>query len=125
MAEPTVVDKDYEVDLAILGVPNLDVGGGVGGGLPLRLGVGAVFGPLNRPEDLSGFGIGVSGSLGFVAGGQAKLVGVMRKPPLFMLMGGYSIGTSAKAELHGNIQYLMDLEEFVGWIKKQTGGGPS
>lgn len=124
-SEPRVVDKAYEVDVAVLGVPNVDVGVGVGGGLPLRIGAGAVFGPLDRPEDLAGWGVGLSGSFSIpiVGGGQAKFITVLQHPPLFLGMAGYSTGTSAGFEIHGNLQYIMDLNEFLSWIAATTGFG--
>jgi hypothetical protein len=116
--EPTIVDKSYLVDVAILGVPNIDVGFGAGGGVPVRIGAGAVFGPLDRPEDLAGWGVGLSGSfaLPIAGGGQAKFISVLKDPPLFLALAGYNTGTAAGAEIHGNLQYIMDLDEFLSWI---------
>jgi len=126
LPEPEVVDKSYEVDVATLGVPNVDVGFGVGGGVPLRVGAGAVFGPLDRPEDLAGWGVGLSGSfaLPFVGGGDAKFITVLRRPPLFFALLGYSTGTSAGAEIHGNLEYVMGIAELLQWIESQGGGSP-
>jgi hypothetical protein len=117
-AEPTVVDKDYQIDVAVLGVPNLDVGFGVGGGIPLRIGAGAVFGPLNQPEDIAGWGIGISGTftVPLIGGGQAKFISVLQDPPLFLAMAGYNSGTGGSVEVHGNVQYIMDGGEFLDWI---------
>jgi len=116
--EPTVVEKTYEVDVAVLGIPNVDVGFGIGGGFPIRIGAGAVFGPLDDPADLAGWGVGLSGSfnLPLAGGGQAKFVTVLRDPPLFLALAGYNTGTAASAEIHGNLQYLMNLDEFLRWI---------
>ena len=38
-------------------------------------------------------------------------------------MAGYSTGTAAGVEIHGNLQYIMQLDEFLGWIKTTTGFG--
>jgi hypothetical protein len=117
-AQPTVVARNMELDVAILGAPNIDIGGGVGGGIPLRIGVGAVFGPVDEPSDIAGWGIGLSGSftVPIVGGAQGKFISVLKAPPLFMLMLGYSTGTAAELEIHGNLQKLLDLEEFLAWI---------
>jgi len=117
-AQPTIVDKLYEVDVALLGVPNVDIGLGVGASLPLRVGVGAVFGPLDQPNDLARWGIGLSGGLTVpVLGGvSGKFISVLRAPPLFMLMLGYSTGTGAELEVHGNIQRILDLDAFIAWL---------
>jgi len=124
--EPTVVDKSYQVDVAVLGAPNVDVGFGVGGGVPVRVGAGAVFGPLDNPDDLAGWGVGLSGSfsLPFAGGGQAKFIAVLKRPPLFLAMLGYNTGTSASAEIHGNLQYLMNVSQLLDWISLQLGGVP-
>jgi hypothetical protein len=118
LAQPTIVDKLYEVDVAILGVPNVDIGLGLGASLPLRIGVGAVFGPINQPQDLAGWGVGLSGGLTLpVLGGvSGKFISVLRAPPLFMLMLGYSTGTGAEVEVHGNFQKLLDLDAFIAWL---------
>ena len=117
LPEPTVVSKTSEIDVAILGVPNVDIGGGIGGGVPLRFGGGAVFGPMDRPNDLEGWGLGVSGSLGVpVIGGNTKFIGVLRWPPLFFAQVGFSIGLAAEAGLHGNGQRIMDLDSFLDWL---------
>jgi hypothetical protein len=117
--EPEIVSKDLEVDLAVMGVPNVDIGGGVGGGVPLRLGVGAVFGPIDRPEDIAGFGLGLSGSynLPFAGGAMGKVVAVLKKPPLFFVLGGYNTGTGGGGEIHGGAQVLLDLEQFIEVMK--------
>ncbi len=127
LPEPVVVDKSYEVDVAVLGAPDVDVGFGVGAGLPVRVGAGAVFGPLDAPEDLAGWGIGLSGSfaLPFAGGGHAKFVTVLEQPPLFFALLGYDTGTSAGAEVHGDLEYLMAVPEFLDWIEAQVGGDPS
>ena len=39
----------------------------------------------------------------------------------FLMMLGYSSGTSAEAEIHGNLQKLLDLEAFLAWISTVTG----
>ncbi len=121
--QPRIVGKDYEVDVSLLGVPNLDVGIGVGGGMPLRIGIGAVFGPMDQPEDLTGLGLGISGSFAIpvAGGGNAKVVTVLKNPPLFLAMLGYSSGTAANLEIHGNLQYIMDLDSFLEWIRVSTG----
>ena len=121
--EPVVVGKDYEVDVAILGAPNVDIGIGVGGGLPLRIGLGAVFGPLDRPTDLAGWALGLSGSatLPFIGGANGKFLSVLRAPPLFLLLLGYTTGTAAELEVHGNLQRIMDLSQFLDWIELTVG----
>jgi len=118
LAEPVVVDRNFEVDVAVVGAPNIDIGGGVGGGIPLRIGVGAVFGPLDGPNDVVGWGIGLSGSftVPIIGGGHGKFLTVLRAPPLFILLLGYSTGTAAELEVHGNLQRLLDLEAFLAWI---------
>jgi hypothetical protein len=118
LAQPIVVDKQYDLDVGVLGVPNVDIGLGVGASLPLRIGVGAVFGPLDRPGDLGGWGVGLSGSATVpVLGGLAgKFVTVLKAPPLFMLMLGYSTGTGAELEIHGNFQKILDLDAFLAWV---------
>jgi len=123
LAQPKVVGKTYEVDVDIIGVPNVDLGIGAGGGAQLRLGVGAVFGPLDQPRQLAGTGIGLSGSgtipvLGGIAG---KFITILKYPPLFLVMVGYSSGTAAEVELHGNLQQLLSLQDFLAWIKTFTG----
>ncbi|HVK89167.1 MAG TPA: hypothetical protein VM513_33830 [Kofleriaceae bacterium] len=122
-AQPTVVGKNYELDVAVIGVPSVEIGGGVGGGFPLRIGVGAVFGPLNKPNDVAGWGIGLSasGTAPIVGGLSGKFLTVLRYPPLFMLMLGYSTGTAAEVEIHGDLQRMMDLNAFLEWIETVTG----
>jgi hypothetical protein len=124
-AQPTVVGKTYDVDVALLGAPNVDVGIGTGGGVALRLGLGAVFGPLDRPQDIAGWGIGLSGSAGVpvIGGLSGKFVSVLKYPPLFMLMLGYSSGTSGELEIHGNLTKLLDLQAFLAWIDTLASGG--
>ena len=119
LAEPKVVSKSYDVDVAVLGAPNLDIGFGAGGGPALRLGVGAIFGPLDQPSDVAGWGIGLSASATapVIGGVTGKFVTVLQYPPLFMLLAGYSTGTSAEVEVHGNLQKLLDLNEFIVWIE--------
>ncbi|MBT8494862.1 MAG: hypothetical protein KJO07_17530 [Deltaproteobacteria bacterium] len=122
--EPIVVDKKLEVDAVVLGIPNVDVGFGAGGGLPIRIGAGAVFGPLDHPNDLAGWGAGLSGSFGLpiAGGGQAKIITALKNPPLFLAMAGYQTGTAAELSVHGNLQYLMDLGDFIDWINTSVGG---
>ena len=127
LPEPIVVDKSYELDMTVLGAPNVDVGFGAGGGLPIRIGAGTVLGPLDYPDDLAGWGIGLSGSfeIPVAGGGQAKGIVELRDPPLALLMAGYSSGTAAGFEVHGNIQYIMDLPTILNWIGslRVSGGG--
>lgn len=122
-AQPTVVGKNYELDVAVIGVPSVEIGGGVGGGFPLRIGVGAVFGPLNQPSDVAGWGIGLSasGTAPIVGGLSGKFLTVLRYPPLFMLMLGYSSGTAAEVEVHGDLQRMLDLNGLLEWIERVTG----
>jgi len=122
LAQPKVVSKSYDVDVDVLGIPNVDIGFGVGGGAGVRVGVGAVFGPVNQPKDLAGTGIGLSGTVTIpVLGGvSAKVVTVLKYPPLVMLMLGYSSGTSAEAEIHGNLQQILDLGAFLSWLGTKT-----
>jgi len=118
LAQPKVVSKTYDVDVGILGIPNVDIGFGVGGGAGVRVGVGAVFGPVNTPHDIAGTGIGLSGTLTLpVLGGlSAKVVTILKYPPLIMGMLGYSSGTSAEAEIHGNVQQILDMDQFLTWL---------
>jgi hypothetical protein len=126
LAQPKVVDKQYEVNMDVLGVPNVDIGFGAGGGVALRVGVGAVFGPLNEPADIAGWGIGLSasGTAPVIGGLSGKFVTVLKYPPLIMLLLGYSTGTSADLEIHGNIQKLLDLNAFLAWIDSLGSGTP-
>ena len=127
-AEPRVVSKTTEVDLAVLGVPNLDIGFGAGGGgPPFRFGVGAIFGPLNEASGIAGWGVGVSGGFGIpiAGGGNAKFVTLLQVPPLFMAQIGYTSGTVLKWEVHGNVQYVMDIEEFVAWLSGSSTPAPN
>lgn len=118
LAEPIVVGKKYELDVAVMGVPTVNIGGGIGGGVPLRIGLGAVFGPLNRPNEVTGWGIGLSGSAAIpvIGGIHGKFLTILRAPPLFMLLLGYQSGTAAELEVHGNLQKLLDLDKFLSWI---------
>jgi hypothetical protein len=118
LAQPQIVDKLFEVDAAMLGVPNVDIGLGAGASLPFRIGVGAVFGPIDQPNDLARWGVGLSGGLTLpVLGGvNGKFIGVLRSPPLFMLLLGYSTGTGAEVEVHGNLQKILDLDSFLAWL---------
>jgi hypothetical protein len=50
-------------DAALMGVPNVDIGLAVGASLPLRFGIGAVFGPIDKPNDLARWGVGLSGGV--------------------------------------------------------------
>jgi len=124
LPEPAVVDKSYEVDVAVLGAPNVEVGFGVGGGAPVAIGAGAVFGPMDRPEDLAGWGIGLNGSfaLPFAGGGQVAFVTVLARPPLFFALLGYNTGTAAGAQITGNLHYVMQLSELLEWIESHAGG---
>ena len=36
--------------------------------------------------------------------------------PLFFALLGYNTGTSAGAEIHGNLEYLMSVSELLEWI---------
>lgn len=123
-AHPTVVGKSYELDVAVLGVPSVDIGGGAGGGFPLRIGLGAVFGPMNKPQDIAGTGIGLtaSGTLPVVGGLAGKFITVLKYPPLFLLMLGYSSGTAAELEITGSVQRILDLDAFLTWIEQATFG---
>ncbi|CAN5757375.1 hypothetical protein BH11MYX2_BH11MYX2_23280 [soil metagenome] len=118
LAQPKVVLKKYEVDMDVLGVPNVDIGFGAGGGASLRLGVGAVFGPLDKPSDIAGTAIGISGgeTIPILGGLNAKVLTVLKYPPLIMLLVGYSTGTAAEVEVHGNLQEILDLGKFLTWI---------
>jgi len=124
LAQPKVVSKKYEVDVAVMGVPNVDIGFGAGGGPALRLGVGAIFGPLDRPNDASGVGIGVSGTITapVIGGLQGKFITILKYPPLFMLMLGYNTGTSTELEVHGDLQDILDVGTFLRWIDGHIGG---
>ncbi|HEY4057075.1 MAG TPA: hypothetical protein VGM39_10725 [Kofleriaceae bacterium] len=118
LAQPKIVAKSYDVDMDVLGVPNVDIGFGGGGGPSLRVGVGAVFGPLDKPSDIAGTGIGFSGggTIPILGGLSAKVITVLKYPPLIMLMVGYSSGTAAEVEVHGNLQQILDLNQFLAWI---------
>jgi hypothetical protein len=118
LAQPKVVSKTHDVDVAIIGVPNVDIGFGAGGGPSLRLGLGAVFGPLDQPNNVAGTGIGLSGSATapVIGGLSGKFVTILKYPPLFLLMLGYSTGTAAELEIHGDLQQLLDLGAFLHWI---------
>lgn len=124
-AQPTIVKRSTEINVNVFGIPNVDIGLGVGGGLPLRLGVAAVFGPMNEMSDLSGWALGVSGSAAVpVLGGiSGKILGVMRNPPLFIVMLAYSSGTAAELEVHGNFQRILNLGEFLDWLDTTVVGG--
>jgi hypothetical protein len=52
-----------------------------------------------------------------IGGLSGKFITVLRYPPLFMFMMGYSTGTGAELEVHGNIQRILDLNGFIGWIE--------
>lgn len=118
-AEPTVVDKSYEVDAAVLAVPGFAIGVGGGGGAPLSIGAGAVFGPLDSPSDMAGIGIGAAGSfsLPFAGGGKAKVLSVLKYPPLFAGFLGYESGTAVKAGVYGVADFILDLPAFMALIK--------
>jgi hypothetical protein len=122
LPQPVIVDKQFEVDVGVMGVPNVDVGFGLGGGGGLRLGVGAVFGPLDRPQDLAGtaVGIDVGGTIPVLGGLNAKVVTILKYPPLVMGLIGYASGTSAEVSIHGNLQQVMDLESFLSWLRGLT-----
>ena len=124
LAQPKVVDKQYEVNVDIIGIPNVDIGFGAGGGVALRAGVGAVFGPLDEPHDVAGWGIGLSATFTapVIGGLQGKFVTILKYPPLFLLMLGYNSGTSGELEIHGNLQKLMDLDSFLAWIDSLVSG---
>lgn len=118
LRQPKIVSKSYEVDTGVLGIPNVSIGLGAGGGAALRLGLGAVFGPADSPRDLAGTGIGLSGALTLpIFGGvTAKMISVLKYPPLIVMMLGYSTGTAAEAEIQGNVQQILDLEQLLVWV---------
>lgn len=123
-ANPVIVDKRTEYDVSVLGVPNVDIGVGVGGGLPLRLGIGAVFGPMNNANDLIAWAIGLSASatIPVLGGVNGKFLAMLRNPTLFLVMLGYSSGTAAELEAHGNVQRILSLGEFLKWIETSVAG---
>jgi hypothetical protein len=124
LAQPTVVDKEYEVNVDVIGIPNVDIGFGAGGGVAFRVGLAAAFGPLDEPADLAGWGIGLSATATapVIGGLQGKFVTILRYPPLLLLMLGYNTGTSGELEVHGNLQKLMDLDSFLMWIDSLVAG---
>ena len=46
---------------------------------------------------------------------------MLRAPPLFLLLLGYTTGTAAELEVHGNLQRIMDLSQFLDWIELTVG----
>jgi hypothetical protein len=108
------VSKAIQVQKAILGVPNLLLGAGAGGGAKVDTGAGVVFGPLNHPNDMAGLGLGINavGTLGPI-GIAGKIMTVLRNPPLVYVVGGYTGGVAGTIQIQGNGQILLPLEKFM------------
>ncbi len=119
LPEPIVVGKSHELDVAFMGIPGVEIGVGAGGGAPIEIGVGAVFGPLNRANDVAGWGIGASlfGAIPFIGGVSGKLLAIVRNPPLFLLLAGYASGTTAELNIRGSANKILDVEKFLEWVE--------
>lgn len=117
------VSSSVEMNMTILGVPNLDAGVGVGGGGAAQAGVGVVWGPLQTPDDMAGLGIGAtaSASMPIVGGGSARVIGLLRNPPLVYAVAGYQGGVDAGMHAQLSFQALLSLDKFMAAILSSAG----
>lgn len=119
------VDTYREWDSFLIALPNINFGGGIGGGPRFRFGAGVIWGDLKNLSDFVGPVGAVSGTVVVGAGVNYK-IGALNQlgqgdfidNPF--LIAGVELGAAATIEPHGNIAYVVGLSKLVEALSNET-----
>jgi hypothetical protein len=110
----------YYYDTALVAIPKLDLGGGLGGGPTWRVGAGLFWLPLEKASDFMGSTLAVSQSA--VAGvGYNLKIGLLSQWNSMGLASGWNpyvmasweLGLDAEVTWHGNVGLVVPLTKFL------------
>lgn len=110
----------WDVELAAFGIPNAGFGLGLGAEGVVIYGGGLVFGPLEHPGQLAGFGVGPAGALSFIQGLDISVHVTLKAPPLYYVTVGAKTGASAKGSIEIDGQALLPIDKFLVMLKDLT-----
>ncbi len=111
----------HEYQTAWIGWPNLNLGVGAGGGTRYRVGMGLIWGTLEKPSDFVGPVLAASKTaianigINIKAGALHQWGSEKWFQNPFMVV-GYEMGAAVSAEVHGNISYVIDVKGIMAGL---------
>jgi hypothetical protein len=122
----TGIERRYYVfDTALIGWPVVDLGVGVGGSAGLRIGLGAIWGPLKKASDFTGllgavsisgkFGIGLNIKAGVLLTSQGAF---QIRNPFFTV--AFDQGAEAEFAAHVNASTILPASQVIKMIAGVT-----
>lgn len=113
------VKKYVEASWSIGGLASWGIGAGVGGGVVARGAFGLIWGPLPEADDLTGIGIGVSGSASFIQGVGLKasvLFNTTTHHHNLVTLVTLDLGATAETSIQATMSYFMSAKHIIAFL---------
>jgi len=120
-----ITSSYFTLKPAIIGMGNVDVGGGIGGGSCFRVGFGVIWGALTSPDDFRGVFVGISGTTSFGFGQNTKVFLLKNSSKDYIqnvaFMTSWESGPVAEVSFHGTTGAIIPLSALVKLIFPNDG----